>query len=91
MLVYVCLPHADLFTLCSDRFVNISPADYNADETQTSLNYAARVKLITNSAAKNQDSAEVSRYYTQYMLALMRSLLPRAVPIHQVCVLSVLC
>lgn len=29
-------------------FVNISPADYNTDETVTSLMYAARVKLITN-------------------------------------------
>ena len=33
-------------------FVNFSPADYNADETITSLNYAARVKKITNNAAK---------------------------------------
>jgi hypothetical protein len=39
----------------------VSPADYNADETQTSLTYAARVKLITNNANKNQDGAEVSR------------------------------
>lgn len=29
-------------------FVNISPADYNTDETVTSLMYASRVKLITN-------------------------------------------
>ncbi|CDJ38191.1 kinesin heavy chain-like protein, putative [Eimeria tenella] len=29
-------------------FVNISPADYNVEETVTSLMYAARVKLITN-------------------------------------------
>lgn len=34
------------------RFVNLSPADYNAEETQTSLVYASRVKLITNSAEK---------------------------------------
>merc|ERR1712216_240799 len=40
-------------------YVNISPADYNLDETLTSLAYAARVKLITNDAAKNQESAEV--------------------------------
>lgn len=33
-------------------FVNFSPADYNADETVTSLNYAARVKKITNNASK---------------------------------------
>lgn len=42
-------------------FVNISPADYNADETQTSLMYASRVKLIKNTAAKAQDSEEVTR------------------------------
>lgn len=33
-------------------FVNFSPADYNADETVTSLNYAARVKKIVNNASK---------------------------------------
>ena len=42
-------------------FVNISPADYNVDETQTSLTYASRVKLITNDANKNQESEEVAR------------------------------
>lgn len=42
-------------------FVNISPADYNADETITSLTYAARVKLITNDASKNADNKEIAR------------------------------
>ena len=42
-------------------FVNISPADYNAPETQTSLVYAARVKLITNDASKQSDSEEVAK------------------------------
>jgi len=42
-------------------FVNISPADYNADETSTSLQYAQRVKLITNESSKQQESAEVQR------------------------------
>jgi glutathione peroxidase-family protein len=41
--------------------VNISPADYNADETVTSLTYASRVKMITNTASKNEDSQEVTR------------------------------
>ena len=41
--------------------VNISPADYNAEETVSSLTYASRVKLITNTATKNEDSEEVSR------------------------------
>ena len=34
-------------------FVNVSPADYNADETNTSLTYAKRVKNIKNFAVKN--------------------------------------
>ena len=42
-------------------FVNFSPADYNADETVQSLNYAARVKKIVNSASKGVESAEVAR------------------------------
>ena len=35
-------------------FVNISRADYNQDETVTALTYATRVKLITNTAEKQQ-------------------------------------
>jgi len=42
-------------------FVNLSPADYNVDESLSSLLYASRVKLITNQANKNQDSEEVAR------------------------------
>jgi kinesin family member C2/C3 len=42
-------------------FVNVSPADYNRDETVTSLTYAARVKLITNDATKNTDNKEIAR------------------------------
>merc|ERR1719198_2727902 len=46
-------------------YVNISPADYNLDETLTSLAYAARVKLITNDAAKNEENKEVHRLKDQ--------------------------
>ncbi|XP_005111503.1 myosin-2 heavy chain [Aplysia californica] len=42
-------------------FVNISPADYNVDETVISLTYASRVKLITNDASKNADNKEIAR------------------------------
>ena len=42
-------------------FVNISPADYNSEETCTSLQYAQRVKMITNDAAKASESAEVAK------------------------------
>ena len=42
-------------------FVNVSPADYNVDETIISLTYASRVKLITNDAQKNSDNQEIAR------------------------------
>ncbi|KAK3604681.1 hypothetical protein CHS0354_009292 [Potamilus streckersoni] len=42
-------------------FVNISPADYNMDETVISLTYASRVKLITNDASKNADNKEIAK------------------------------
>lgn len=42
-------------------FVNISPADYNQEETVTSLTYASRVKLITNNANKTSESEQVNR------------------------------
>ncbi|EGZ09282.1 hypothetical protein PHYSODRAFT_525084 [Phytophthora sojae] len=42
-------------------FVNISPADYNQEETVTSLTYASRVKLITNNANKNSESEQMNR------------------------------
>jgi hypothetical protein len=44
-------------TLC---FVNASPADYNLGETNNSLTYAARMKLITNNATKTADSKETA-------------------------------
>lgn len=42
-------------------FVNVSPADYNQDESVISLTYASRVKLITNQASKNSDNKEIAR------------------------------
>nr|CCA24196.1 kinesinlike protein putative [Albugo laibachii Nc14] len=45
-------------------FVNVSPADYNQEETQTSLQYASRVKMITNTANKNADSERVNKLKT---------------------------
>ena len=41
-------------------FVNISPADYNTEETLSSLNYAQRVKLITNNADKSEQNEEIT-------------------------------
>jgi hypothetical protein len=52
-------------------FVNVSPADYNAEETASSLAYALRVKTITNSAERMQESAEVARL--KRIIAQLRS------------------
>lgn len=48
-------------------FVNVSPADYNTDETVTSLMYASRVKLITNDVSRNPhcDDAAVTPVFFQ--------------------------
>eukprot|EP00163_Fabomonas_tropica_P001958 TRINITY_DN11459_c0_g1_i1.p1 TRINITY_DN11459_c0_g1~~TRINITY_DN11459_c0_g1_i1.p1 ORF type:complete len:1569 (-),score=597.25 TRINITY_DN11459_c0_g1_i1:127-4833(-) len=42
-------------------FVNISPADYNMDESFLSMSYAQRVKMITNDASKNVENKEVQK------------------------------
>lgn len=52
-------------------FVNFSPVDYNAEETLSSLVYASRVKLITNSAEKQQETAEIQRL--KKIIATLRS------------------
>ena len=43
-------------------FVNFSPADYNADETVTSLNFATRVKKVINNASKVSAILSVNFY-----------------------------
>lgn len=53
---FICLGNAKTL-----MFVNFSPADYNSDETSTSLMYAARVKKIVNNASKQAESEEVAR------------------------------
>ena len=40
-------------------FVNLSPADYNADESHSSLLYAERVKKVKNSSAKTVETQEI--------------------------------
>lgn len=42
-------------------FVNCSPVVENGDETNSSLGYASRAKLIINKVEKNCDSQEVAR------------------------------
>ena len=36
----------------------ISPADYNCDETISTLKYASRAKTIANSISRNEDSTD---------------------------------
>ncbi len=46
-------------------FVNVSPADYNQDESQSSLYYASRVKQIVNETVKNIETRELSKMKDQ--------------------------
>ena len=57
-------------------FVNFSPADYNAAETESSLNFAERVKKVQNKANKAVQSKEVAALKKQ--LAEMQKLLAAA-------------
>jgi hypothetical protein len=41
-------------------FVNLSPADYNAAETCNSLQFASRVKNVTNKAKKQIENKQIS-------------------------------
>ena len=49
-------------------FVNFSPADYNADETVTSLNFATRVKKVINNASKVSAKLSVNFYRIYWLL-----------------------
>ena len=41
--------------------LNVSPADYNCEETINSFNYAARVRCIENEVKRNTESKEIVR------------------------------
>ena len=45
--------------------VNVSPADYNIDETFSSLYYATRVKQIVNESVRHFESKELSKMRDQ--------------------------
>lgn len=42
-------------------FVNVSPADYNSQETKMSLIFAENAKKIKNNVSKNVESKEVAK------------------------------
>ncbi|KAG9391603.1 Kinesin motor domain [Carpediemonas membranifera] len=57
-------------------FVNISPADYNSEETHISLAYASRVKQIKNIAEKNVETREVK--FLRSQIVKLRDMLQEA-------------
>ena len=42
-------------------FVNVSPADYNSSESDYSLRFGNRVKMIQNDVTKNDESEQVQK------------------------------
>jgi hypothetical protein len=42
-------------------FVNVSPADYNSSESDYSLRFGNRVKMIQNDVTKNVESEQVQK------------------------------
>ena len=42
-------------------FVNISPADYNSQESQFSLQFGDKVKMIQNDISKNVESDQMNK------------------------------
>lgn len=54
-------------------FANISPADDHAAETLNSLEYATRVKAVTNSSSKTVENSEI-RALKEQLEALKRQL-----------------
>jgi len=47
-------------------FVNISPAEYNMEETVTTLVYGSRAKMITNDTQKNVETRMQARMNEAY-------------------------
>ena len=46
-------------------FVNVSPADYNAPETVSSLQFAQRCKTVTNKATASIETAQLKKLKAQ--------------------------
>ena len=55
-------------------FVNVSPTDYNIDESSNSLTYATRVRTIKNDISKNEASKDVMRLKRQVSSILCSTL-----------------
>ena len=60
-------------------FVNISPAEYNREETIGSLKYASRAKDIKNDVTQMTDTAEISK-----LKDIIRKLQTVRRPVHDV-------
>jgi len=61
-------------------FVNISPADYNVEETQNALTYASRVKLIKNKSEQDVETKQIKKY-KQMIKQLQEGIMPRELEI----------
>ena len=60
---------------------NCSPADYNFDETLSTLRYASRAKFIKNKPVINEDPKDaLLKQYAQEIKALKRRLEGQGLP-----------
>merc|ERR1711871_775935 len=57
-------------------FVNVVPSAYNTDETINALNYATRVKMVKNTAGKNESSKKMKEKDAE--IARLRAALAKA-------------
>lgn len=53
--------------------VNVSPSEYNCEESLSSLIYANRVKFISNDATKNVETREYTRLKERLSIALQEN------------------
>ena len=64
-----------VFLIIFDQVANFGPADYNYDETISSLRYANRAKNIKNKAKINEDPKDaLLRQFQKEIEALKRQL-----------------
>eukprot|EP00943_MAST-04B_sp_MAST-4B-sp1_P003891 g3891.t1 len=58
----------------AQMFVNISPADYNAEETENSLTFAQRVKQVKNQSRAERDAEAMKIKLQKQVLELQKKL-----------------
>ena len=58
----------------AQMFVNISPADYNAEESENSLTFAQRVKQVKNQSKAERDAEKMKIKLQKQVLELQKKL-----------------